>query len=332
MNEVSIQEYFFRRIKEKLPPAASLVDCIADLLCISTDSAYRRIRGETPLVLEEVKILCGAYQLSFDQLLQTKKDTILFRSVQIDNGAYSFKNYLEDVRQQLNFVNSFDQKEIIYLCKDFVLFHNFLFRPLFAFRYFFWMKSILQHPDFLHVKYSEDLLSKDIEQIGNEIVRLYSLVPSTEIWSAASVDGHIEQIEYCREAGYFASEEDVAGIYDALRKVIEHLRREAELGVKFLPGENSSAKRSNFHFFHNRLVLGDNAIMVLVNGRKTLYLNYDVLNYMSTQDEAFCDSVYKKIQTFMRRATLISNVSEKQRNVFFNSLLRRIPGRIKTAL
>ncbi|HEU4632476.1 MAG TPA: helix-turn-helix domain-containing protein [Flavisolibacter sp.] len=332
MNEVSIQEYFFRRIKEKLPPAVSLVDRIAELLYVSTDSAYRRIRGETPLVLEEVKILCEAYHISLDQLLQTKKDTILFSSVPIDNGAYSFKNYLQDVLHKLEYVNSFDQKEIIYLSKDFVLFHNFLFRPLFAFRYFFWMKSILQHPDFTHVKYSEDLLPGDIEQIGKEIIRLYSLVPSTEIWSAASINGHIEQIEYCREAGYFKSEEDVAVIYDALRRVIEHLRIEAELGAKFLPEENGSVKKPNFHFFHNRLVLGDNAIMVLLNGRKTLYFNYDVLNYMSTQDEVFCNSVHQKIQTFMRRATLISNVSEKQRNVFFNSLLKRIPDRIKTAL
>jgi hypothetical protein len=329
MPEVSIQEYLFQRIKEKLPLNISLADRIAELLYISTDSAYRRIRGETPLVLEETRVLCEAYNISFDQLLKTKDNSILFTSTAIDNNSYSFKNYLQDIRDKLTFVLSFENKEIIYLSKDFVLFHNFFFRPLFAFRYFFWMKSIVQHPDFLLLKFSEDLLPPDIEQLGQEIVRLYNAIPSTEVWSIASVNGHIEQIKYYREAGYFKSDDDVARIYDAMANVIEHLRAQAETGSKFLPGENRDSKKTNFQFFYNRLVLADNAIMVVLNGRKTLYFNYDVLNYISTQDEGFCNTMYKKVQVFIRRATILSKVSEKQRNIFFNSLLKRIPGGIK---
>jgi hypothetical protein len=332
MPAASLQEYLFQRIREKLHAEDSLADRIAELLYISNDSAYRRIRGETLLVLEEAKVLCDAYQISLDQLLEFKKDTILFTSVQVDNGSLGFKSYLQDVLNKLKFVSSCDRKEIIYLSKDFVLFHNFLFRPLFAFRYFFWMKSTIQHPDFVNLKFSMDQLPEEIERIGQEIVRLYSLIPSVEIWSISSINSHIEQIEYYREAGYFKSEVDVQKVYEALGNVVEHMRAQAETGSKFLPGERSDSKKSNFQFFHNRLVMGDNTIIVLANGKKTLYLNYDVLNYMSTQDEDFCNSVYKKVQVFMRRATMISTASEKQRNIFFNSLLKRIPASSKTIL
>jgi hypothetical protein len=65
--------------------------------------------------------------------------------------------------------------------------------------------------------------------------------------------------------------------------------------------------------------------MTILNGKKILYLNYDVLNYMVTRDETFCNDVYSKLQTLMRRATILSNVSEKQRNMFFNTLLKKIP-------
>jgi hypothetical protein len=328
MPKVSIQEYLFQRIREKLTPEISLADRIAELLCVSNDSAYRRIRGETPLVLEEAKVLCDAYNISLDQLLQTKKNSVIFTSKPIDSSHYSFKNYLLDIRDQLKLLASFDQKEIIYLSKDFVLFHNFSSHFLFAFRYFFWMKSIVQHPDFLNLKFSQEILPPDIEQIGTEIIKLYNAIPSVEIWSIQSINNHIEQVEYYREAGYFQSESDIDKIYESLAGVIEHIRLQAEAGVKFLPGETANGKKSNFQFFHNRLVLGDNAIMVLANGKRTLYFNYDVLNYMSTQDESFCDNVYKKIQVFIRRATILSTVSEKQRNMFFNGLLKRIP-RIK---
>ena len=325
MSEISIQEYLFQRIREKLPAEVSLADAVSELLYISNDSAYRRIRGETPLVLEEARILCDTYAISLDQLLKTDDtNAIAFSAVHINNGTYSFRHYLMDILDKLKYINSFSEKEVIYLSKDFVLFHNFLLQPLFAFRYFFWMKSIVQHPDFITSKFSLDILPVDIEQIGKDILNLYNLIPSTEVWCLSSLNTYIEQIEYYREAGYFKSDQDVEIVYASLRKVIEHLRLQAETGCKFLPGENYKSKKLNFQFYNNHLVLGDNAIMTILNGKKTLYLNYDVLNYISTQNERFCNTLYTKLQVFIRRATILSNVSEKQRNIFFNTLLKRI--------
>lgn len=327
----SIQEYLFRRIKEKLPAEGSLADVVADLLHVSNDSAYRRIRGETPLVLEEAKILCEAFNLSLDQALNIKENSVSFTAFNLNNENYSFKSYLKDILHNLKLVASFEQKEIIYLTKDFSIFHNFLSRPLFAFRYFFWMKSILQHPDFVSVKFSIDILPNDIEDLGRQIVSAYNTIPSIEIWNTECVNSTISQIEYYREAGYFASEKEVEKVYNALSDTIEHLRLQAAAGCKFSPGENPDFQKSNFQFYYNRVVLGDNTIMTLLNGRKILYLNYDVLNYMVTQDEKFCNDVYSKLLNLMRRATILSNVSEKQRNIFFNILLKKIPNR-STAL
>jgi len=52
MPDYQSQEFLFQRIKELLPPHAPLVDSVANILHVSSDSAYRRIRGETPLVLD----------------------------------------------------------------------------------------------------------------------------------------------------------------------------------------------------------------------------------------------------------------------------------------
>ncbi len=53
MPDYQSQEFLFQRIKELLPPHTTLVDSVAETLHISSDSAYRRIRGETPVVLDE---------------------------------------------------------------------------------------------------------------------------------------------------------------------------------------------------------------------------------------------------------------------------------------
>lgn len=326
-----MQEYLFARIKEKLPPETSLADVIADLLHVSNDSAYRRIRSETPLVLEEAKILCEAFGLSLDKILNYNENSVSFTAINLNNEHYSFKSYLKDILHNLKIIASFDQKEIIYLTKDFSIFHNFLNKPLFAFRYFFWMKSILQHPDFVPLKFSMDILTKEIEELGLQIIRTYNTIPSIEIWNTECVNSTISQIEYYREAGYFASEDDVIKIYHSLEDTIEHLRLEAASGCKFYPDENPDFQKPNFQFYFNRVVLGDNTIVTILNGKKIAYLNYDVLNYMVTQDVKFCNDVYSKLQNLMRRGTILSNVSEKQRNIFFNILLRKIPNR-STAL
>ena len=62
-----------------LPTHITMVDAVSDILHVSSDSAYRRIRGETPLVLGEVRQLCNHFNLSLDQLLNVKTGSVLFQ-------------------------------------------------------------------------------------------------------------------------------------------------------------------------------------------------------------------------------------------------------------
>jgi hypothetical protein len=325
MPKLQIQDILFQRIKEKLAPNQSLADVISEILFVSNDSAYRRIRGETPLVLEEAQMLCRHFDISLDHFLNIKNPGVVFYTTHLNNDVYSFEKYLTDILNNLKLISSFQQKDVIYLTKDMPLFYDFISKPTFAFHYFFWMKSIMQHPDFVSAKFSMDYLPPSIEKLGEDILRTYCSISSTEIWNTECINSSIAQIEYYREAGYFNSNEDVKLVYNSLIECIEHLRMQAELGTKFYPGENPGFKKNNFTFFYNRIVLGDNTILVTIDGKKIVYLNYEVLNYMRTEDELFCNDIQQKLDNLMKRATLISNVSEKQRNIYFNSLLRKIP-------
>jgi hypothetical protein len=322
------QEFLFQRIKEILPPQASLVDAVAEVLNLSIDSAYRRIRNETPLILEEAKELCDHFKVSLDQLLSIKSNSILFRDVKISNDGYSYEKYLGDLLRNLNTINSFEEKEIIYLTKDVPLFHNFYFEPLIAFRYFFWMKIMLQHPAYIN-KGFELTIPTTIETLSRDLTRAYSAIPSTEIWNIESINSIISQIEFCRDSGQFSSASDIRHIYQALYETMLHLKSEVEFGCKFMPGENAQMKKKTFSFFYNRVILGETTILVRTTQAKTAYLNYDVLNYLETTDQAFCDRCYNNLQNLKKRATMISQSGEKQRNIFFGILLNKIEERQK---
>jgi hypothetical protein len=68
----------FQHIKSQLPPHVSFVDAIAELLEISIDSAYRRIRGEKPVAFDELQQLCSAYKLSLDPFLMQDSNSFIF--------------------------------------------------------------------------------------------------------------------------------------------------------------------------------------------------------------------------------------------------------------
>jgi hypothetical protein len=327
MTTATAQDFLFQRIKEMLPQHISMVDAVSEILHVSSDSAYRRIRGETPLVLEEAKQLCDHFHLSLDQLLSLKSGFTLFQTERIHYKSYTFENFLSGILQQLKQLNGFMKKEIIYLSKDLPFFHNFLTEPLFAFHYFFWTKSILRHPDFENRRFTLDCMTPEIKKLGSDIIQAYNNIPSTEIWNTECVNSIIFQVEYYREAGYFSSPADIRTVYDAAEETIYHLKEQAEYGCKFLPGENPQVKRNNFKFFYNRITLGDNTIMAVTDSVKTVFLNYDVMNYMVTRDEKFCNDTYEDLQALIRRSSLISNTSEKQRNIFFNLLTGKIQER-----
>ena len=196
MTDYQSQEFLFQRIKELLPPHASLVDTIANIIHVSSDSAYRRIRGETPLVLDEAREICHHFKLSLDQILNVQGGAVMFQNVRISTKNYSYSKYLIDIIRQIEYAGSFIHKEIIYLTKDMALFHNFYYKPLIAFRYFFWMKSIVQHQDFIGREFEFSILSDEVEKLSMEMAVANNKVPSVEIWNSECINYAISQIVF----------------------------------------------------------------------------------------------------------------------------------------
>lgn len=154
MDSTDIQVAFFQHIKTRLPAHVSLVDTVADILDISTDSAYRRIRGEKPISLEEVQKLSTKFGISLDQFLHLQSDSFLFAGHLGGSDNHIFDRWMENVLQQLQFTRSFQKRHIIYLAKDVPLMQQFLLPELTAFKSFFWRKSILHYEEMRGQKFS----------------------------------------------------------------------------------------------------------------------------------------------------------------------------------
>jgi len=80
MEAANAQVRFFQHLKSLLPPHMAMVDEVAELLGISNDSPYRRIRGGKTIDLEETYKLCNHFKISMDQLLHYKVMLLFFQA------------------------------------------------------------------------------------------------------------------------------------------------------------------------------------------------------------------------------------------------------------
>lgn len=311
------QQAFFTYLKTQLPPHLSLVDEVADLLNISVDSAYRRIRGEKAIDFDEIQKLASHYKISLDQFLHLSSNAILFSDRSLTaNSTFHFDDYLKALIQDLTYMNSFENKMLYYLNKDVPIFHHFAFPELAAFKCFFWRKTIVHDPTFANQRF---LLEEHIDvfrEASAKISDLYATIPSLEIWNMESINSTIRQIEYYRDTQAFSRKKDIETVYEGLLKAIERIEGFAEVGKKHTTAP-SQQKPGDYQVYINEFILGDNTIMVHLDGAKLVYVNHAVHNYMLTKDERFCEFTHDHFLNIIKRSTPISVANEKERTKFF---------------
>lgn len=325
MSDQNLQKDLFHFIRSALPSHISMVDAVADLLNISHDSVYRRIRGEKPLTLDELKLLCEHFHISLDQAIQLTTSSVVFRDYEAEAPSANFTQYLQGLLQQMKYISRFQHKEMFYLAKDIPVFHFFLSRELTAFKSFFFEKSILNNPAFEGMSFSLGQLDyESYYNTGREILELYHSFDSVELWNYESIASSILQIEYYRDAGIFSSTADMYAVVDALDKMLEHLQKQAEKGRKYFPGISEPGLKASLQLYINELILGNNSILVELDGNKLAFINHVVLKYISTADARFTQKLFDNFLNLVSRSTLISETGERDRNKFFKGLRERV--------
>lgn len=327
MGESELQQQLFQIIKSRLSTDASVAEEIAALLGISTDSAYRRIRGEKPVTFDELYKIATHYHISLDQLMSINTGAILFQGQYLHKQNFRFEEYTNSLLQNMAYMNSFKEKEFYYSCKDLPIFYHYVFHELAAFKWFFWLKTYFQFPEFERKKFRLADFPVELFAIDQKILNFYNQIPSVEIWNIESMNIIFQQVEFYRYAGVFESDKDAYMLYEAVEKLWDHLEKQASLGYKFTYGDPEEKPMAKFRMYFNEVLLGDNNMLLVLDGMKLSYLTHTTINFMTTRDMVFNENMYNHLQNQMKRSTLISAVSEKERAKFFRIIRERIARR-----
>lgn len=323
-NQEDIQIRMIRMIREQLPGHVSLVDEIADLLEISNDSAYRRIRGEKALSLQEVQKLAATYQISLDDLIGNPSNSVTFRTNFLSEGSYSFVEWLKNVLDFTIEASQAEKVEAIFILNELTIFHLVQIPEVCAFKLFFWKKSNLDFPGYRELKFRIDDLEEEVLTLSKEINRHFVGINTIEFTTEENLNSFLKQVMYYSEAGHFHSKQDALTLCEKLHDLVDHMHQQAALGFKFAYGTPPVGMEGNFQLFHNDLILVDNTILVKAGDSCSTYLTSNAINLMQSRDKAFFDYNYAWGRNLQSKSVPISGTAEKERNRFFRILHEKI--------
>ena len=314
---------FMQRLRDMLPEHLSLADQIAEILNISPDSAYRRIRGETAVSVDEAITLCNHYKIPIAVFTDEIKGLVNFKYVAPEGTRASFLKHIEMIHVASDALLNNDDRHMIYAAIDAPVFQHFAFEPLARFKMHFWMREIEGIPDF---KSHYDPMDVDNALIdyAKKIYQTYLMLPSDEIWPDDIMHTTLRQIIYYWEADYFASIDDALLILDNLQQLVQHAEEMAALSCKLVPGDKSKQRYAEFNLYQSDVLLGNNTILTESGGRITSYISHMTYNILATNSTRYAHETKNWLKRIMTKSNLISGIAEKNRRRYFKSLLKKI--------
>ncbi len=321
MKKNDIQKVLFDGIRAKLPPRYALVDTVSELLDISADAAYRRLRGDKIMDIEEVAILCKRFGISLDALLNIPgivSGSEAYSYTPLDLGAenvyYLYMQGLADRMEQLCMAPG---AEIISSALDVPFFHFLPYKELTFFKLFAWTNSVYSSEGNFE-EFARKTENRQLLDCYGKIVANHRLIPSREIWTKNTTETFLKLVHYHFEMGHFSTPDVPLILCDQFLQLLDTLQGWTEKGNK---GETEHIP---FQLYLSEVDMENSFILLKEATRTNCILKLFTINSLYVTDRQFCSETENWLDHLARRSTLISGASEKERHKFFTSQRQKV--------
>jgi hypothetical protein len=316
------QRQFVEQCKER-KKTKNFAQELSQLLGVNVDAAYRRSRGVTQLTFDEINKMCKHYSVSFDSIINYEGRTVPFQYNPMFNEEFSMRQYLTDIRNQMEQLTKAKDSKITITAVDIPYFRLFGFPSLRRFKLFFWQRSVLNLDEFQPQKFDVEKEEPEIDTISEDIFKFYHGIESTEIWAPETLDSTFKQIEYYIESGLFKDENTVVSILDDMVLFLNHLEAEAMLAKKTYH-RNGEHFTSNFSMYQSDIFMSNNSILAFVGGTVFSYVSFNSFNSLMSFSPSFSEECQRWVEQIRVKSILLSDVSERLRYQFFQGLRNKI--------
>ncbi|MDR2144977.1 MAG: helix-turn-helix domain-containing protein [Tannerella sp.] len=310
------QVIFFEKIRQNLPDNYILADEVSALLGISPDSAYRRVRGEKKLNIDELITLSRHFNVSIDSALNNQSGNIMFRYSPLDmSNMDNYYLYMQQLAVLMEGIAKAEEKEIYFMAVDIPLPQFTAYLELTLFKIYTWFQSISKQP----VSYDKFCAMLDLDLlkgIYTRITNAYRQIPSTEIWTHNTIDPIIHLLDYFPDLDCFENKDSFSLICSQLLELVENLERDA--------GREHKGNGPFFRMYLSPIAIMNDFMITKRDGVNVTTIKLYTINGMFTSDALFCSEVEKWMQNSISKSILLSGNATRERFQFFRKLKDRI--------
>mgnify|MGYP000456208467 CR=1 FL=1 len=328
----NFQQLLIKIVEQHTKPNELMADVIADILDCSRDAAYRRIQGRTDLSFAEAVNLSTYFGFSLNAVQPVPDSRVVFNRVGFIKTLDDYHKYMINSLKQLEAIGQRPNHVMYYQAKDIPVYYQFGFKKLAAFKIYVWLKSVYNIQKINGQNYSLKDIPAELLDLAKDQWRAFSKLNTIEIWNDTTVLSMLKQLEYFYEAGLLTSQEEALEICDEFEKMMKLIYKQALSGLKVHPNDENLSTGASYKMYYHEILLMDNHIYAEVEESHRFYfLPYAGVNYLSTSDPQLTQDMRAYVIEQTKKSSLISDVSEKERNKFFIRIKNQI-NRLREAI
>lgn len=299
-------------IKQRTEKGVNPVDLLTDIIPMSKEAAYRRLRGEIPFTLDEAVKICLKLNVSLDNLTSSElHDQASFRHtvpIHSENPLNEYLEILENIKTALIWIKDVPDAVSYTATSKLPTSFYFKYKQLSKFKLF---KVIYQSlSNFTYQSFSNFNVPENIYEMQADCLNLENSIETYFLLDNSIIKSFINELTYFKELNYIATEE-IKLFKDDLHALLDDMEATANSG-KSKMGKNSYIYISPIYF--------DAAYSYIKGGNfQACSLGIYDVNYLSTLDVRSCAYQLRWIEVLIRRSTLISRSGEIQRKAFFKN-------------
>lgn len=316
METYNYDRVLLEAVKARLPRDVNPVWFIMDVLSISKEAAYRRLRAEVPLSLRESVLLANELGISLNEVANSNPDKVHNYHISLidfetpDEADYKvLQVYLDNLCR-----GSDDPSSQLAVTTNVFPRQLYLRYPsIVRFSVFKWIHQSGKSP---LKAYHEVRVADRLQQVFRDSCQAYFNLKATYyLFDHQLCRSLVHGLRYFSSVGLLR-EEDREAIRSEARKLLDYMEQIAING-QYENGNPVYMYISDLHFnksYYN----------IRAGEYRLSMVKACVLNYLCSTEESCYDKMNDWIHSRRRLSTLISQSSEPRRIAFFNELRRQL--------
>lgn len=314
MND-DIRKKIIKKITALIPPHIKAVDYLSDILEISKESAYRRMRGEMSFAFDEIIKLSKELGFSIDELTgldQGHRVAVDFTVETNPKQAFFIKlsKYKEDIDARLRDRESHSMMALNYLPSAFTV-H---FRHLFKFAYYTWLQRKRKAGAKLY--YSDITISPELESLRKQLdIDGRNIRHNTFILDHNVFLSPIKEIHYFYKMRFVTSnelielKEDFHNMLDFVEKMVR-------------TGESNPG--TEYFFYLSDFNIDSNSSYNVWSDKVTSSFNFNFFNRIVISNPEICEIHKEWLDSLKKYSTLITQSNEIVQAAYFEKQRRYV--------